>query len=128
MAKRGLQLGGEFRYLGSNYSGQLFGTYLPDDKLADRKRWYYAAQHMHSLGGGVNASFDIRRVSDDDYFRDFSSFGLNEASYTYLPSNAGLSWSGARYFNASLYAYTYQTLQTKTAGRTEGRPVGKECG
>src|SRR3546814_21026160 len=77
---------------------------------------------MHSLGGGVNASFDIRRVSDDDYFRDFSSFGLNEASYTYLPSNAGLSWSGARYFNASLYAYTYQTLQDK---RSEERRVGK---
>src|SRR5690606_28731128 len=78
MAKRGLQLGGEFRYLGESYSGQLYGTYLADDRVADRKRWYYAAQHTQSLGGGVNASFDIRRVSDDDYFRDFSSFGLNE--------------------------------------------------
>ncbi len=116
MAKRGLQLGGEFRYLGESYSGQLYGTYLADDRVADRKRWYYAAQHTQSLGGGVNASFDIRRVSDDDYFRDFSSFGLNEASYTYLPSSAGLSWSGYRYFNASLYAYKYQTLQDTTSG------------
>ncbi|UYO94518.1 LPS-assembly protein LptD [Pollutimonas sp. M17] len=116
MAKRGLQLGSEFRYLGERYSGQLYGTYLADDRVADRKRWYYAAQHTHSLGGGVNASFDIRRVSDDDYFRDFSSFGLNEASYTYLPSSAGLNWSGYRYFNASLYAYKYQTLQDVTSG------------
>jgi LPS-assembly protein len=55
-------------------------------------------------------------VSDDDYFRDFSSFGLNESSYTYLPSNAGLSWAGSQYFSASLYAHTYQTLQDSTAG------------
>src|SRR5690606_33911236 len=69
MAKRGTQLGGEFRYLGRKYSGQVYGTYLGNDKMADRNRWYYSAQHGHSLGGGVNASFDIRRVSDDDYFR-----------------------------------------------------------
>jgi LPS-assembly protein len=115
MAKRGTQLGGEFRYLGRNYGGQVYGTYLGNDKMADRKRWYYSVQHGHSLGGGVNASFDIRRVSDDDYFRDFSSFGLNEASYTYLPSTAGLSW-GDKYFSASLYAYKYQTLQDRTGG------------
>jgi len=114
MAKRGLQMGAEFRYLGSGYNGTLYGTYLPNDKLADRDRWYYAWQHAHSLGGGVTASFDIRRASDGDYFRDFSSFGLNEATYSYLPSNAGLSWSGYKYFSASLYAYTYQTLQDKT--------------
>lgn len=116
LSKRGLQLGAEFRYLGNNYTGQLYGTYLGDDQVADRKRWYYAAQHAHNLGGNVRASFDIRRVSDDDYFRDFSSFGLNEASYSYLPSTAGLDWSGYRYFNASLYAYTYQTLQDRNAG------------
>ncbi|QAA94059.1 LPS-assembly protein LptD [Pollutimonas thiosulfatoxidans] len=115
MAKRGMQLGAEFRYLGEGYSGQVYGTYLTNDQVADRKRWYYAFQHAHSLGGGVNASFDIRRVSDDDYFRDFSSFGLNEASYTYLPSSAGLTWSGAKYFSTSLYAYSYQTLQDRTS-------------
>ncbi|NYT63196.1 LPS-assembly protein LptD [Alcaligenaceae bacterium] len=115
MAKRGVQLGGEFRYLGASHSGQIYGTYLGKDKVADKKRWYYSWQHRQSLGGGLNASFDIRRVSDDDYFRDFSSLGLNEASYTYLPSNAGLSWSGHQYFSASLYAYTYQTLQDHTS-------------
>ncbi|HUG57540.1 MAG TPA: LPS-assembly protein LptD [Candidimonas sp.] len=115
MAKRGTQLGGEFRYMGPSYSGQAYGTYLGNDKVADRKRWYYGWQHAQSLGGGVNASFDVRHVSDDDYFRDFSSLGLNEATNTYLPSNAGLSWSGYKYFNASLYAYSYQTLQDSTS-------------
>ncbi len=115
MTKRGIQLGGEFRYLGKTYSGQLYGTYLNNDKIADINRWYYTWQHVQSLGGGLSASFDIRRVSDDDYFRDFSSLGLNEATNTYLPSSAGLNWGGSRYFSASLYAYTYQTLQDRTA-------------
>ncbi|WP_442596224.1 LPS-assembly protein LptD [Parapusillimonas sp. JC17] len=114
LSKRGLQMGAEFRYLGRNYGGQFYGTYLPNDRAADRKRWYYALQHVHSLGEGLSASLDVRRVSDDDYFRDFSSFGLSESSYTYLPSSAGLNWSGQKYFHASLYAHTYQTLQDKS--------------
>ncbi|NGM88569.1 LPS-assembly protein LptD [Parapusillimonas sp. SGNA-6] len=116
MAKRGLQLGAEFRYLGYRYSGQVAGTYLPNDNQTGEKRWQYSFQHRHSLGGGFNASFDINRVSDDDYFRDFSTFGLNEATNTYLPSTASLGWAGYRYFNASLTASTYQTLQDRTAG------------
>src|SRR5690606_29118458 len=76
MSKRGLQLGGEFRYLGRRYSGIVEGTYLPSDKDTDEKRWLFMTRHMHKLGGGFSASYDIRRVSDDDYFRDFSTFGL----------------------------------------------------
>ena len=116
MSKRGTALGGEFRYLGKTYSGMLSGSYLPNDKRTQEKRWMYSAQHAQSLGGGFNASFDINRVSDDDYFRDFSSFGLNEATSIDLPSTARVDWSGYQYFNASLQATTYQTLQDRTAG------------
>lgn len=116
MAKRGAQLGAEFRYLGDSYNGQVYGTYMPDDRVADRKRWLYSVQHNQALGAGLSASFNVNRVSDDDYFRDFASFGLNESSYTYLPSSAGVSWNGSRYVSASLFAYTYQTLQDISSG------------
>jgi LPS-assembly protein len=115
MAKRGVQLGAEFRYMGESYTGRMYGTYLPDDRVAGRKRWLYSLQHQQRLGNGFNASYDINRVSDDDYFRDFASFGLNEASYTYLPSNAGFSWNASPYVSGSLYAYTYQTLQDRSS-------------
>lgn len=114
MSKRGLQLGGEFRYLGSRYSGQLSGTYLPKDDLTGEKRWMYSWQHAHSLGNGFSAALDINRVSDGDYFRDFTSLGLNEAQYNYLPSTAALNWGGYKYFSASLSTTTYQTLQDRT--------------
>jgi len=116
LSKRGLQLGGQFRYLGSTYSGQVDGTYLGSDRLTGDSRWLLMAQHRQSLGGGFNASFDVRRVSDDDYFRDFSSFGLTDSTLNYLPSSAALSWGGSKYFYASVAAYKYQTLQDATLG------------
>src|SRR5690606_29481270 len=116
LSKRGLMMGGQFRYLGRGYSGQLDGTYLPSDSKTGEKRWLFMAQHKQNLGGGFRAAFDVRRVSDDDYFRDFSSFGLAESTFNYLPSSARVSWSGLKYFSASLSAYKYQTLQDSTAG------------
>src|SRR5690606_5488186 len=105
MSKRGLQLGGEFRYLGRSYRGQFIGTYLQNDKVTGDDRWSYTAQHSQRLGGGFNASYDIRGVSDDNYFRDFSTFGLNQATTTYLPRIATLGWSGYKYWQARLQVY-----------------------
>lgn len=118
MSKRGLQMGGEFRYLGNSYSGMLSGTYLPQDLDTGNPRWMYIAQHTQNLGGGFSAMYDLRRVSDDNYFRDFSSFGLNDAINNTIPSVAQVNWSGLKYWNAYLQTYTYQTLQDSTASYT----------
>jgi len=111
--KRGLQLGGEVRYLGRRYSGQLDGTYLVSDQQRDMKRWMATIQHEQRLGGGFNTSFKLHRVSDDDYYRDFSTLGLGETTDTHLSSSAALRWSGYRYFSASLQVQTYQSLQDR---------------
>lgn len=116
MAKRGLQLGGEFRYLGRRYAGTFGGTYLNKDKETDERRWLFMTQHQHRLGNGFTAAYDIRRVSDDNYFRDFSTFGLNESTNNYLASSGRLRWSGSRYFSASVTATKYQTLQDSSTG------------
>lgn len=114
MAKRGVQLGAEFRYLGNGYNGQLTGTYLNRDKLTNERRWMYWWQHRHDLGNSFSAYFDMRRVSDDNYFRDFTTFGLNEATIDALPSLASVNWNGSKYWQAHLLTYTYQTLQDRT--------------
>ncbi|MCB5362510.1 LPS-assembly protein LptD [Pusillimonas sp. CC-YST705] len=115
MAKRGVQLGTEFRYLGSDYEGQLTGTYLNKDRRADTDRWMYRWQHNHNLGNGFYSAIDLHRVSDDDYYRDFTSLGLNEASIDSIPSMATLGWSGSKYWQAHVQTLTYQTLQDRTA-------------
>lgn len=114
MTKRGVLLGTEFRHLGTRSHSELFGTYIMRDRQTGDKRWMYSVQHTHDLGHGLQAYLDARRVSDDDYFRDFSSFGLSDAAITYMPSQARLNWSGGPYFSGSLQFYKYQTLQDRT--------------
>jgi LPS-assembly protein len=114
LSKRGLLLGTEFRHLGESSHSELLGTYIMRDRQTGDKRWMYSVQHTQTLGAGFSAYLDARRVSDDNYFRDFSSFGLTDAAITYMPSLAQLSWSGNRYLSASLQFYRYQTLQDST--------------
>jgi LPS-assembly protein len=45
MTKRGIDLGGEFRYLERDYNGKLRANYMPGDRLRDSDRWGYAITH-----------------------------------------------------------------------------------
>lgn len=45
LSTRGLQLGAEYRYLDTSYSGVLRGEFLPDDREAGRNRWSISAVH-----------------------------------------------------------------------------------
>ncbi|MFY2599011.1 LPS-assembly protein LptD [Achromobacter xylosoxidans] len=122
-SKRGLQLGGEFRYLGAAYAGSIYGAYLPDDHDTGTNRWMYWWRHQQLLGNGFYADWDMAKVSDNDYFRDISQLGLNQASTTYLPQRARVGWS-ASYWNAYAQVYKYQTLQDPAALLTP--PYDKE--
>lgn len=113
-SKRGMQLGGEFRYLGSSYAGSLVGTYLPSDQLRDRDRWMFRSVHQQILGNGFYTDWDYAKVSDNDYFRDISQLGLNQASTTYLPQRGRVGWS-SNYWSAYAQVYKYQTLQDPDA-------------
>jgi LPS-assembly protein len=49
LSSRGVQLGGDFRYIGDGYSGQIRAELLPDDKKAGRNRWAYSIQHSQRI-------------------------------------------------------------------------------
>ena len=115
MTRRGVDLGGEFRYLEPNYNGVLRGNYLPNDSLRDHQdRWGYSAQHWQPLLplpllGPSSLNVNLNRVSDDDYWRDFSR---SSASLTQrLLANEGqLNWN---WFGIGLSGRVqrWQTLQ-----------------
>ncbi|HVZ46960.1 MAG TPA: LPS-assembly protein LptD [Ramlibacter sp.] len=117
MSKRGVDLGGEFRYLERDYKGIVRADYLPDDKLRDRDRWGYSVQHegavkfpgLPALGLAVN----LNRVSDDNYWRDFSH---SSAALTQrLLANDGLlTWSLGD-FSLQGRVLKWQTLQDPAA-------------
>ncbi len=115
MTKRGVDLGGEFRYLEPTYVGRLRASYMPSDKLRDTKRWSYALEHAGSLNTGLGSvgslglNLNLNRVSDNNYWSDFSRSGTS-LTQRLLSSDASLSWSRG-YASASARALKWQTLQ-----------------
>ena len=109
MSKRGVQLGGQTRYIGESFGGQVAGTYLNRDLLAGNDRWLYSAQHSQSLGRGFYGGWNVSGVSDDDYFKDFSLIGINQATTAFLPRTGWVGWS-SNYWKARVEYATFQTL------------------
>jgi len=109
MSKRGLQLGGEFRYADKSYTGSVAGTYLNHDAELGTDRWLYSLQHNQSFGSGFTGGWNISGVSDDDYFKDFSLLAINQATTTFLPRSVFTGWSN-RDWQASVQYTTFQTL------------------
>jgi LPS-assembly protein len=113
MSKRGVDLGAEFRYLEPSYRGTVRADYMPNDDLRRRDRWAYAIRHDGVFGRGLGLHLDLNRVSDDNYWRDFSR---TSASLTQrLLANEGtLSWAQGN-LSLSARALKWQTLQDPTA-------------
>ena len=109
MSKRGVQLGGEFRYLGTSYSGTMAGTYLAKDLQTGQSRWLYSAQHSQSFGRGFFGAYNVSGVSDSKYFDDFASLGINQAVIAALPRQVGGGWANP-YVSTSVQMSTFQTL------------------
>ena len=85
MASRGLNLTSEYRYLEPDYLGVLKTAVLPNDQLRGSDRWGLAFKHQARLDtqlGGVGWGLNINRVSDDNYWRDFSSLAYTGQTIT----------------------------------------------
>ena len=107
--KRGVQLGGEFRYLLPKFSGQLDMEFLPSDRIADQDRHFVGWRHSQQLWPGWSVGVNAQQVSDDNYFRDLST-RIALTSQTNLPRDAVLAY-GDDNWALSARALSYQTLQ-----------------
>ena len=87
MVRRGLQLGAQYRYLEHTYQGDLKVEYTPDDSLTGTSRHLYSFQHSFSNLAGWGGWIDMRGVSDDNYFVDYSRSILS-SSERVLPRDA----------------------------------------
>jgi LPS-assembly protein len=113
LSTRGVQLGGEFRYLLSEARGENRLEYLPNDSEADRSRWSVALNNAYRLDANTQAGMTFNRVSDDDYFRDLSNL-ISITSVSHLNREVWLATQHADW-NAELRAQSFQTLQDSTA-------------
>ncbi len=114
MSKRGVNLGAVFRYLEEKYRGETRVDYMPTDSLRSRSRWGVWARHDHTFDAKalgletLGASVNINRVSDDDYWRDFTR--TPSLTQRLLRSEAALNWSKGDW-SGQARALKYQTLQ-----------------
>ena len=117
LSKRGVDFGGEFRYLESNVQGQVRADFMPTDTLRSRTRWALGTSHQGEFGllggGALGFKLNLNRVSDDDYWRDFPR-ATTAPTQRLLPSDASLFWEGGN-LSATLRASQWQTLQDVTA-------------
>lgn len=108
LSKRGLQLQGEFRYMGETYSGIDNIEFLNDDNQNGENRYYAKLRHQQTLGRGWSFGYNLEKVSDDRYFADMST-RITSTSRINLPQQANIDYSDDIWRFSGL-VQKYQTL------------------
>ncbi|MCU1725344.1 LPS-assembly protein LptD [Pseudomonas sp. 5P_5.1_Bac1] len=113
MAKRGLLMEGEFRYLTKSSEGQFGGAWLNDQdddrkKQTDYKdqRWMVNWQHKGGLDERLMAEVDYTDISDPFYFQDLETDQVGVESPDFLNQQGKLTYRGDSYtagFNVQAY-------------------------
>ncbi|MGE8393800.1 MAG: LPS-assembly protein LptD [Pseudomonas sp.] len=104
MAKRGMLMEGEFRYLTKSSEGQFGGAYL-NDKDDDRKlqtdykdqRWMVNWQHKGGLDERLMTEVDYTDFSDPFYFQDLESDQIGVESRDFVNQQGALTYRGDTY-------------------------------
>jgi LPS-assembly protein len=87
LSRRGVQLGGEFRFLTESSHGQIEENFLPSDAVEHGDRAFVHITDVTQLGTGLRFDTDIESVSDSNYFSDFA-VGADQTSVTFLERRA----------------------------------------
>jgi LPS-assembly protein len=117
MAKRGIQLKNQGRYLERDYNGELRLEYLPEDREARRSRQGLSLQHAHNFTPNLTAQVDYNRVSDDRYFVDLAS-QVRQVSIGNLQQDGYVTYNGRfgeHPYTAQARIQKFQTLQDPLA-------------
>ena len=116
MTKRGLQLGGQFRYLFDEpmaNTGEVDLEVLPDDRKTGTTRWLYSWRHNHQFTPWLAGYLNLNKVSDDKYFVDLSE-RVAVTSQSTLPREGGVAASFGP-LSVLVRAQKFQTLQDPNA-------------
>ncbi len=113
MTQRGLQLGGEFRYLQPTYNGQIQAEYLPNDQVYGGDRSAVTILHNQLITPRLFGWVNYRSVSDNSYLRDLSSV-MAQTSLGTLLQEGGMAYN-AGWWQLTGRVQRFQTLQDPLA-------------
>ena len=138
ISDRGVLTGLEFRYLGETSMNTLNMSYLGNDKLFDEatanvlgsdspptdNRWFIGYEHYGAYGRNWSSFVDYNAVSDEDYFYDLGSNGLNTTSRTHLNRQARVNFN-AEYLRAGLNVQRVQIIDPFISSVDLNRPYDR---
>lgn len=108
--KRGAELGADFRYLDTSYSGTTHFEITPSDANDNgAARYSIGALHNQTLAPGLSMAVNYNRASDNQYAVDYSH-SITESSRRLLPQTFALNY-GHDFWNVGLNLSNYQVLQ-----------------
>ena len=113
MSKRGVLLENEFRFLEPTMRGTLVYNAIPNDRQLHESRDQTSVRYEWSSPTGFGAGVNYNRVSDDNFFVDFSESILGSSNKV-LPQDAFVAYTQT-YWNTAVRVTKNQTLQDPLA-------------
>ena len=93
IGNRGSMLEAESRWLAKHGKWVASGAYLPDEEDTGVDRWLVGLNEKGRIGENISTRVDFTRVSDEEFFNDLSTRGLEIKRQTHLDQLAELSYS-----------------------------------
>tara|TARA_B100000959_G_scaffold168740_1_gene176731 strand:- start:14946 stop:17741 length:2796 start_codon:yes stop_codon:yes gene_type:complete len=138
ISDRGTMVGLEARYLASWSMNTLNMSSLSGDNLFDpatanipgsdspiaEDRWFIGYEHSGRLGRNFTTFIDYNHVSDEDYFYDLGSNGLNLTSRTHLNRRGALNFY-SEYLRAGINVQRIQVIDPFIAAASLSRPYDR---
>ncbi len=94
ISRRGEMMSADYRYLGSDYSGEFSALVLPHDALTKTDRYSLSLKHDWNIGSGFSGYVNYNRVSDSSVTTDLNAENqLLLGSTTLYDQEAGLRYA-----------------------------------
>jgi len=121
MSKRGLMLGGEFRYLAENFSAELRGEVLPNDREqksgGNEDRGAFSIKARSTPAERWRYDLNINHISDENYLDDFGG-SLAAVSTRHQERRGDIRYQGDGW-NFLGRVQNYQTIDTTIATNSQ---------
>lgn len=113
IARRGMMLGADARYMDSTYAGETKAEFLPNDTQTKTNRWSIASVHTQKFSPETTMNWNINSASDNNYPSDFSR-NLSISTQRLLLRDLNFVYA-TNFWTATARASNYQVLQDPAA-------------
>lgn len=115
LTKRGILLGGDFRYLTEQSKGIISGEYMPNDQLRNKPRYLGSIKNSSRFTPEISSNLDLNFVSDKDYFAELGN-ALSFPNFSFIRSTADINYIRDQVSFISRIE-NYQTVDPTLRGR-----------